>query len=84
MIARCLAGVLLGFPLAAALLRLFLCALPHGGSTWLIPVLIMFFPLWMALMICAYAFRTALRAWVAFGGANAFAFAALWLTQHAL
>jgi uncharacterized membrane protein len=83
MIGRCLAGVLLGFPLAAAVLRLFLFALPDHGAAWLIPVLIGFFPLWMALMIGAFAFRNATRAWVTLGGANAAAFLLLWWTHHA-
>jgi uncharacterized membrane protein len=83
MIGRCLAGVLLGFPLAAVILRLALHALPNDGADWLIPALILFFPLWMALMIGAYAFRQATRAWLALGGANAMAFLALWLIGHA-
>jgi uncharacterized membrane protein len=81
MIGRCLAGILLGFPLAAASLRLLLHALPDDGADWLIPALILFFPLWMALMIGAYAFRNAPRAWLTLGGANAAAFLALWLMR---
>jgi hypothetical protein len=83
MIGRCLAGVLLGFPLAALILRLFLRALPGGGADWLIPALILFFPLWITLMIGAYAFRNATRAWLALGGANAAALLALWLMAQA-
>lgn len=82
MIGRCLAGVLLGFPLAALILRLLMHALPNGGADWLIPVLILFFPLWMALMIGAYAFRNATRAWLGLGGANAVVLMALWLSAH--
>jgi hypothetical protein len=83
MIGRCLAGVLLGFPLTAVSLRLLLHVFPNDGADWLIPALILFFPLWMALMIGAYAFRSAMRAWLVLGGANAMAFLALWLTGHA-
>jgi hypothetical protein len=83
MIGRCLAGVLLGFPLAAVMLRLVLRLLPNDGADWIIPALILFFPLWMALMIGAYAFRNASRAWLTLGGANAMAFLALWLVGHA-
>jgi hypothetical protein len=83
MIGRCLAGVLLGFPLAAVVLRLFLHTLPNDGADWLIPVLIAFFPLWMALLAGAFAFRNAVRAWMTFGGANVAAFLVLWLTHHA-
>lgn len=83
MIGRCLAGVLLGFPLAAVLLRLFLRVLPHDGAAYLIPVLIGFFPLWFALMIGAYFFRSAARAWMTLGAANVLTFGVLWLTQPA-
>jgi hypothetical protein len=83
MIGRCLAGVLLGFPLAAVMLRLLLRTLPDDGAGWLIPALILFFPLWMSLMIGAYAFRSSPRAWLSFGGANAAGFLMLWLTGHA-
>ena len=83
MIARCLAGTLLGFPLAGVLLSLLLHALPQGGNTYVIPALILFFPLWIAFMIGAYAFRSGTRAWLTLGSANAVAFFALWLTRHA-
>lgn len=82
MIGRCIAGAVLGFPLAAVLLRLLLLALGHAGDAGLIPVLMLFFPLWTALMIGAYAFRSAPRAWIVLGSANAMAFVALWMVQH--
>lgn len=81
MIARCLAGTLLGFTLAAALPALLMHALPNGGA-WLIPLLILFFPLWIAFMAGAYASRNGTRAWLTLGGANAVAFLALWLLPH--
>jgi uncharacterized membrane protein len=83
MIARCLAGTLLGFPLAAAMLSLLMHALPEAGAAYVIPMLILFFPLWIAFMIGAYAFRSGARAWLTLGTANAVAFFALWLTRHA-
>jgi hypothetical protein len=83
MIARCLAGTLLGFPLAAVLLSLLLHALPRAGADYIIPALILFLPLWVAFMIGAYAFRSGTRAWLALGSANTAAFLALWLTRHA-
>jgi hypothetical protein len=83
MIARCLAGTLLGFPLAAVLLSLSLHALPHGGDAYVVPALILFFPLWIAFMIGAYALRSGTRAWLTLGAANAAGFFALWLTRHA-
>jgi hypothetical protein len=73
MIGRCLVGVLLGFPLAALLLRLALRASPDEGAGWIIPALIAFIPLWLALMAAAFAFRSAWRACVVYGGANVLA-----------
>lgn len=70
MIGRSLAGALLGFPLAALLLRLALHVFPHGGADWIIPALILFFPLWMALLTAAFAFRNTWRVCAVFGCAN--------------
>lgn len=81
MIARCLAGTLLGFPLAALLLALVLHLLPGHGEAVLVPALILFFPLWTAFMAGAYAFRNGARAWLVMGGANLIVFAALWLMR---
>lgn len=78
MIARCLAGTLLGFPLAAALLALLLHLLPDHGAAFLLPALILFFPLWIAFMAGAYMFRSGMRAWLILGAANAATFLALW------
>ncbi len=81
MIARCLAGTVLGFPLAALLLALLLHVLPGHGQALLIPALILFFPLWTALMAVAYMFRSGPRAWLLMGSANIVVFAALWLLR---
>lgn len=81
MIARCLAGTLLGFPLAALLLALSLYVLPNHGDAFLIPALILFFPLWTAFMAGAYMFRNGLRAWLVMGTANVAVFAVLWLLR---
>ncbi len=78
MIARCLAGTLLGFTLAAALLALALHGLPDRGGAYVIPALILFFPLWTGLMAVTYLFRTGARAWLVLGSANALAFLLLW------
>ena len=83
MIARCLAGTLLGCPLAALLLALVLYLLPHHGQAVLIPALILFFPLWTAFMACAYLFRSGPRAWLVMGGANVATYAMLWLLRLA-
>ena len=81
MIARCLAGTVLGFPLAALLLALLLQVLPGHGQALLIPALILFFPLWTAFMAVAYMFRSGPRAWLVMGSANIVVFAALWLLR---
>jgi len=81
MIARCLAGTVLGFPLAALLLALLLHVLPGHGQALLIPALILFFPLWTAFMATAYMFRSGPRAWLIMGSANIVVFAALWLLR---
>jgi hypothetical protein len=78
MIGRCLAGILLGFPLAALLLRLILRALPNDGMGWLVPALILFFPLWLTLVTTAFAYRRTWHAWAALGCANVAAFAMVW------
>lgn len=80
--ARCLAGTLLGFPLAAALLALVLQLLPNHGAAFLIPALILFFPLWTGVMAGTYLFRSGPRAWLVLGAANALAFLALWAGRH--
>ncbi|AIF47974.1 hypothetical protein [Dyella japonica] len=81
MIARCLAGTVLGFPLAALLLALLLHVLPRHGDAFLIPGLILFFPLWTAFMAGAYLFRSGARAWLVMGGANIVVFSTLWLLR---
>ena len=83
MIARCLAGTLLGFPLAGLLLALLLQLLPGHGQDVLVPALILFFPLWIAFMAGAYQFRSSMRAWLVLGAANALTFAALWASRAA-
>jgi len=81
MIARCLAGTVLGFPLAGMLLALGLCWLPGHGQDWLIPVLLLFFPLWVGVMAGSYMFRSGARAWLVLVAANGAVFALLWLSR---
>lgn len=82
MIARCLAGVVLGFPLAALLLALLLHWLPGHGQDWMVAALILFFPLWTGVMIASYIFRSGTRAWATLAAFNLVAFALLWLSRH--
>ncbi|HEX7816768.1 hypothetical protein [Dyella sp.] len=80
MIARSLAGTLLGFTLSAALVAL-LHALP-GGQGALVALLLAFFPLWIGFMTLAFFFRNGSRAWLGLGAANLLAIGALWLVRH--
>lgn len=82
MIARCLAGAVLGFPLSGMLLALCLFWLPGHGQNWLIPVLLLFFPLWVGVMAGSYMFHSGARAWTVLAGANAAVSALLWLSRH--
>lgn len=81
MIARALAGIVLGFPLAAALLALALALSPAHGQGWVILALVLFFPLWTALMCASYLFKSGPRAWLGLGAGNLLAFVALWLLR---
>ena len=82
MMGRCLAGTLLGFPLAGMLLAFALFWLPRHGETVLIPVLLLFFPLWVGVMAGSYMFRSGARAWLVLVAANGAVFALLWLSRH--
>lgn len=81
MMARCLAGTLLGFPLAAALLALALHWLPDHGAAYVVLALILFFPLWTAVMAASYLFRSGARAWLLLGLGNAAVYLALWASR---
>ena len=82
MIARCAAGVLLGFPLAAWTIALVLHWLPQHGQPALIPMLLLFFPAWTVAIVCAFLFRNGLRAWLTLGAADALVFALLFASRH--
>lgn len=76
---KTLAGCVLGFSLALALMGLFAWLGPGGieapnkvqFNMWLVPVI------WMAVFAFVYLFRTGLRAWLWLGAANVAAFSAL-------
>lgn len=77
MIARATAGALLGFPLSGLLLALALALSPAQGQGWVIPALILFFPLWVAVMAGSFLFRNGARAWLVLGSANLLVFGLL-------
>lgn len=84
-LSKSLAGTLLGFGLAIALSGLFAWLGPGGlaplnkyqFNMWLVP------PLWLGVLSAVFLFSSAARAWLWLGGANALAFAALWLVRQA-
>lgn len=82
MIARAAAGVVLGFPLSGLLLALLLEPWPRHGQAALIPVLLLFFPLWTAIVGGSFLFRSGRHAWLALALANAAAFGLLWVLRH--
>lgn len=81
MIARALAGALLGFPLSGMLLALLMALSPAQGQGWVIPALILFFPVWVAVMAGSFLFRSGVRAWLVLGGANLLLFGLLTMVR---
>lgn len=80
--AKSFAAVLLAPPLAVALVGLAALLSPDQGRDTL-PVLLMFFPVWMTLMALTYLFRTGLRAWLWMGAATVAGFALLHVLKAA-
>jgi hypothetical protein len=81
MLSKSIAGILLGAPLSAAALGVVLWLWPGHWESAVIPVLVFFFPVWVAVMALAYLFRTAPRAWAWLGAANIAAFGLVWLVR---
>jgi hypothetical protein len=84
MIMRTWAGALLGLTLAIALTGLAVLCWPGDSVRVLVPAVVVFFPLYTTLILSAFLYRTASRAWGWLASANLAAFAALWIAQHAL
>ncbi|MDC8758465.1 hypothetical protein [Janthinobacterium fluminis] len=78
---RSLAAVLLGFPLSVALVGLCVLLGPGAGGTRTLPMLLLFFPIWVGVMSLAFMFRTGLRAWAWMGGATLLSFTLLYLVK---
>jgi|AGTN01.3.fsa_nt_gi hypothetical protein len=78
---KVLAGTVLGFFLAAALAGIFVWTAPAGPgkfqlAMWLVA------PLWLGTLSAVFLFRDGVRAWMWLGGANAAAYAALFLCRY--
>lgn len=76
------AGVLPGFFLATALVGL-ACWLPLGPwEAWLVPGLVAFFPVWLAIVCLSLRFASASRAWLWLGGLAVLGLGLLQLLQR--
>ncbi|MGE7137735.1 hypothetical protein ACQKIE_08925 [Luteibacter sp. NPDC031894] len=84
MLAKTFAGVLLGLPLSMALVSLAIWLWPSSSESVAIPMLMLFFPLWISVMAATFLFRSGVRAWAWLAVANVGAFAALFLAKHTL
>jgi hypothetical protein len=84
MLAKTFAGVLLGLPLSMALVSLAIWLWPYSSESVAIPMLMLFFPLWISVMAATFLFRSGVRAWAWLAVANVGAFAALFLAKHTL
>jgi len=71
------AAALLAPPLAVALVGLaaLMSSNQHRDT---LPALLMFFPIWVALMAAAFLFKSGLRAWLWMGGATVLGFGLLY------
>lgn len=78
--AKSLAGVLLGFPLAVALVGL-VAVMSGNQALTTLPLLLLFFPLWVGATALAFGFRNGVRAWSWLGGATLLGFALLHLLK---
>jgi len=84
MLAKTFAAIVLGLPLAMALVAvtIFLCRGSSEAVT--MPLLVAFFPLWVGIMGATYLFRSGGRAWAWLAVANVVAFAALFIAKATL
>jgi hypothetical protein len=84
MLAKTFAGILLGLPLSMAVVSLAIWLWPRSSESVVIPMLMLFFPLWIGAMASTFLFRSGTRAWAWLAMANLGAFAALFLAKHTL
>jgi len=84
MLAKTFAGILLGLPLSMAVVSLVIWLWPHSSESVVIPIFVLFFPLWIGVMAATFLFRSGARAWAWLAVANLGAFGALFLAKHTL
>jgi hypothetical protein len=76
--ARYLAAAVLGLPLSVGLIGLVALAWPGNQEVTTLPGVMMAFPVWIAVMVLAFVFKNALRAWLWLGGATLVCFGLLY------
>lgn len=84
LLGKAAAGVMAGFVLSACLLALTLRALPGHGQAWLVAALIIFVPLWLALVAASFLFRSVRRAWLLLGLPALLSWGVLQWLNHAM
>lgn len=70
MLGKASAATFLGMPLAAGMVGI-LVLLLRDQRTWTLPLLLLFFLAWIAVMALAFQCHNGLRAWLWMGGATA-------------
>lgn len=78
---KVLAGTVLGFLLAVALAGIFVWVTPASASKFQVAMWLVA-PLWLAVLSAVFLFRDGVRAWTWLGGANAAAYAVLFLCRY--
>jgi hypothetical protein len=76
MLGKSTAAAILGLPLAVLVVG-FIALLSNQQKVTTLPLLLMFFLVWVGAMTGAFLFRTGLRAWLWMGGATVIGFTAL-------
>ena len=75
---RATAGILAGFPLAAALSGLIAAALPLGFEAGAVLVVVLLLPMWVGVICASFLAPAGWRAWGWLIALNALAYALLW------
>ncbi|MDI9238036.1 hypothetical protein QLQ15_03835 [Lysobacter sp. LF1] len=78
---RAFAGIVPGFLLSAGLVGLFTWALPGPWQGTIVPGIIAFFVVWIAVMAASFQFANGKRAWAWLCGLAVLSLGALWLLQ---
>lgn len=66
--AKATAALLLGLPLSVGIIGLMALLWPGDNQQWVLPWLLMTFPLWVALMSWAFVFRRGSKCWLTLVG----------------